>query len=137
MARLQRIRKLNDAKSEVIADNILKQDPDGFEPTEDVSKKIVIAKEMPKYRKVIFINGRDPGVALHFHHSSKTHPLKHYTLFHGVEHELPEEVIEKLEECAENQYAYRKDSQGLPECYVSGKKYIFQFRTPQSQRRAA
>lgn len=131
MARIQRLRRLNDAKSEVIAENVLKQNPEGHASTEDVKiEQVVIAKKMPEYRRIIFINGRDPGYPLDFHYSSSTHPLKKYTLFHGFEHELPIEIIEHLESCAECQYGYRKGVDGHPEMYVSGKKYLYQFRNP-------
>lgn len=126
MARIQRIRRLNDAKSEVIAANVLKQNPEDY--AEAAAPQVVVMNHIPEYRKVIFLNGRDPGVALHFHYASKTHPLKNYTLYHGFEHELPVEVIEHLESCAENQYAYRKTAQGEIEQFVNSKKYIFTFR---------
>jgi hypothetical protein len=114
--------KLNQASPEVIAENFLKEDaiPD--------APKIVIAKGMPEIRRIEFLNGRDPGQALHFHYHSKTHPLHHYTLYHGQHYDLPVEVIEHLESCAETIYAYKKGLSGHPEMYVSGKKYIFQCR---------
>jgi hypothetical protein len=122
--------RLNDAKSEVIEENILKENPEGFEPTDSKDpEQIVIAKGIPEYRKVIFINNRDPGYPLDFHYSSKTHPLKLYKLVHGQEYELPVEIIEHLEGCREPQYAYRKNLAGFQEHYVSGYKYIFQCRT--------
>ena len=131
MARIQRMRKLNDAKSEVIAENILKQNPEGFESTDDnIHAQVVVTNHVPEYRRVVFINRRDPGYPLDFHYASKTHPLKIYKLLHGIEYNLPVEVIEHLEGCAENQYAYRKGLDGHPEMYVSGRKYIFQLRNP-------
>ena len=129
MARPRRMQKLNNAKSEVIAENVLQENPEGLPPIDYSStSKVVIAKHVPVYKKGVFLNGRDPGVALHFHYSSKTHPLKHYTLFHGMEHSLPQEIIDWLESCAECNYAYRKGEGGLPEQYVVSKNYIFQFR---------
>lgn len=129
MARPRKMRRLNDAKSEVIAENVLQENPEGLPPIDySQGEKVVIAKQIPKYRKIVFLNGRDPGVALMFHYSSKTHPLKNYTLFHGYEHELPEEVIEHLEQCHEPQYAYRKGTNGHPEQYTESVKYIFQCR---------
>lgn len=113
---------LNNKSSEVIEDNILKENPEGL-PDES---GLVLSRHIPKMRKIQFINGRDPGYPLEFHYHSKTHPLKHYQLFHGFNHELPEEVIEHLENCAENQYAYRKTPQGHPEMYVKSQKYLFQ-----------
>ena len=126
MARVQRVRRLNDAKSEVIAANILKQNPDGFE--EAHAPQVVVMNHIPEYKRMVFLNGRDPGVALHFHYSSATHPLKHYTLYHGYEHELPVEVIDHLESCAENHYGYRKNVHGDIEQFVDSRKYIFSFR---------
>ena len=113
---------LNDKPSEVIEENILKENPDGLPDASGV----VLSTHIPKMRKIEFVNGRDPGYPLEFHYHSKTHPLKHYQLFHGFKHELPEEVIEHLENCSENQYAYRKNAQGHPEQYVKGKKYLYQ-----------
>lgn len=118
--------KLNDLKSEVIEENILKENPEGF-PFED---KIVITHHIPEMRRIVFINGRDPGQELMFHYASKTHPLKHYTLFHGKEYDLPVEVIEHLENCAEKVYGYQPGPSGHPEMYVKSLKYIFSCKTP-------
>jgi hypothetical protein len=47
MARPRKMQRLNDAKSEVIADNMLKQNPQGLPNTEDLSiEKVVIAKHI-------------------------------------------------------------------------------------------
>jgi hypothetical protein len=113
--------KLNNSKSEVIEENILKENPEGLP-----NSSVVVAKHIPTLRKIVFLNGRDPGCALQFHYSTKTHPLHQYTLYHGYEHELPEEVIEHLEGCAERIYGYRKNPEGHPEPYVKSLKYIFQ-----------
>lgn len=121
-------KKLNNSSGKEITEAFLKQDAEGIKPTEVAENEIVIAKHIPEMRKVVFLNGRDPGVALLFHYASGTHPLKHYTLYHGFEHELPVEVIDHLESCAEPQYAYRKNPEGHMEQYVVGYKYIFQFR---------
>lgn len=129
--RPKKIQKLNDSKSEVISENILKQNPEGFESTYNfINERIVIAKHIPEYRKVIFVNGRDPGYPLDFHYSSKTHPLKIYKLLHGQEYDLPVEIVEHLENCREPQYAYRKGADGHPQMYTISWKYIFQCRTP-------
>lgn len=129
MARPQRMRRLNDAKSEVIAENVLKQNPDGLPSTDDmVSEPVVVAKQIPEYRKVQFLNGRDPGYPLDFHYASSTHPLKIYKLIHGHEYNLPVEIIDHLESCNEPQYGYRKGADGHPEMYVVSRKYIFQLR---------
>jgi hypothetical protein len=131
MARTPKVNALNEAKSEVIAENILQENPVGLPPVDHESlEKVVVATETPKYRKVVFINGRDPGYPLDFHYSSKTHPLKIYKLLHGHEYDLPEEVIEHLESCNEPVYAYRKGEDGHPQMYVESRKYIFQCRTP-------
>lgn len=131
MARTQRMRRLNDAKSEVIAENILKQDPEGLQKTEDVQlDQVVITKQIPEYRTVVFLNGRDPGYPLDFHYASATHPLKLYKLLHGHEYKLPVEIIEHLESCNEPQYAYRRGLDGHPEMYIVSRKYIFQLRNP-------
>ena len=131
MARTQRMRRLNDAKSEVIAENILKQDPEGLQKTEDVQlDQVVITKHIPEYRTVVFLNGRDPGYPLDFHYASATHPLKLYKLLHGHEYKLPVEIIEHLESCNEPQYAYRRGLDGHPEMYIVSRKYIFQLRNP-------
>lgn len=115
------LKKLNDASVKVVEENILKENPDGFPNT-----AVVIAKEIPEMKRIMFLNNRDPGVALQFHYSSKTHPLHQYTLYHGFEHDLPQEVIDHLESCAERQYGYRKNPEGHPEHYVKSLKYIFQ-----------
>lgn len=121
--------KFKDASSEVIAENVLQENPEGLPPVDhNIVEKIVVMKHVPKYKIATFLNGRDPGVALHFHYSSKTHPLKHYTLYHGMEHKLPAEVIDWLESCNEPQYAYAPGQSGHPESFIASRKYIFQFR---------
>lgn len=116
---------LNDRKSEVIEANVLQENPEGL-PDES---GIVLSRFIPKMKKIQFLNGRDPGEALFFHYHSKTHPLKHYTLYHGQEHDLPEEIIAHLENCAEAQYGYRQGRDGHPEMYTKSHKYIFQCKT--------
>jgi len=124
--------KLNDQSKEVIEKNFLQECPD-TQP----ENLVVIAKEIPKYEKIVFVNNRDPGCALYFHYSSATHPLKHYTLMHGLEYELPVEVIQHLEgqkpndlySCHSRIYGTRKNYEGLPENYVSGYKPYFQCRS--------
>lgn len=129
MARPQRMQRLNDAKSEVIAENVFKENPDGLEKSDDIlSEKVAVYNTIPNFRKIIFLNGRDPGYPLDFHYSSATHPLKIYKLLHGKEYELPEEIISHLEQCAEPQYAKRIGVHGYEETFVVSKKYIFQCR---------
>jgi len=121
-------KKLNEASSQVIEQNMLKETPDKELGIPDESG-IVIAvatSEIPKMKRIMFLNGRDPGYPLDFHYHSKTHPLKLYTLLHGKEYELPEEIIDHLELCAELQYAYRSGDDGKPEMYVKGRKYLYQ-----------
>jgi len=124
--------KLNDMDKETIAKNFLQEDSTDIPET-----KVVIAKEVPKYERVVFINNRDPGCILYFHYASKAHPLKHYTLMHGMEYDLPVEVIKHLEgqndmdpySCHSRIYSERKNYEGNPETYVSGYKPYFQCRS--------
>lgn len=122
--------KLNAASSEVIEKNVLQENPEGL-PKIDPSygESIVIAPVVPEMRRITFVNGRDPGQELMFHYHSKTHPLKHYTLFHGKEYDLPVEVIDHLENCAEKVYGYRPGQSGHPEMYTKSLKYIFSCKT--------
>jgi hypothetical protein len=125
--------RINDMPKEVIEKNFLSQESDEI-PT-DV--KVVVAKEIPAYERVLFQNNRDPGCTLYFHYCSKTHPLKHYTLAHGLEYDLPVEVIKHLEgqnksdpySCHSRIYSERKNYEGMPENYVSGYKPYFQLRS--------
>lgn len=121
--------QLNEAKSEVIEKSFLEENPEGL-PDEN---QIVIAKEIPKYIRKVFINGRDPGTALQFHYATGTHPLKTYTLLDGFEYELPQEVVDHLESCREPIYAYRKGQDGHPESFIQSYKYIFSFRNKQAR----
>ncbi len=122
--------RLNDMDKETIERNFLAEAPDCIAP----EGKIVVAKEVPKYERIIFQNNRDPGTALYFHYSSATHPLKHYTLMHGLEYELPVEIIKHLEgqndiyTCHSRIYGQRKNYEGLPENYVASYKPYFQCR---------
>ncbi len=119
--------KLNSKPAEYIEQNVFMESPEGLPPCPTVpeEKEIVIAKYIPEMKRIQFINGRDPGQELMFHYHSKTHPLKHYTLYHGKEYELPVEIIEHLETCAERQYGYRQGPNGHPEMYIKALKYIF------------
>ncbi len=127
---MARPRKLNDQRVQVVHEEVLKENPDGFSDELADPNPVVIAKHIPEYRRVQFLNGRDPGVALQFHYSSGTHPLKQYTLYHGYEHDLPVEVITHLESCNEPQYGYRKNERDEVESFIKSRKFIFQFRTP-------
>jgi hypothetical protein len=119
--------KLNNKPAEYIEQNILEENPEGLPPCATVPEigEVIVAKNIPEMRKVQFINSRDPGYPLEFHYHSSTHPLKHYTLYHGKEYDLSVEVIEHLENCAERQYGYRQGPNGHPEMYVKGFKYNF------------
>jgi len=133
MPRGKPLRRLNDQPSEVIEKNFLQEQQD-FIPTE---QKVVVANEVPKYERIVFVNNRDPGCALYFHYATKTHPIKHYTLMHGLEYNLPVEVIKHLEgqnqsdpySCHSRIYSERKNYEGMPETYVSGYKPYFQCRS--------
>lgn len=120
-------KNLNDKPKEYIEENILKEDPEGLPSCEKVSssEKIVIASHVPEMRHIMFVNQRDPGYPLEFHYHSATHPLKHYTLYHGKEYDLSVEIVEHLENCAERQYGYRQGPNGHPEMYVKGLRYTF------------
>ena len=126
---MARPKNLGEHSSEVVERNFLEENPEI--PTQE---KIVVAQEVPKYKKVRFMNNRDPGVTLHFHYHSATHPLKHYDLVHGIEYDLPDEICRHLEgenkhdpyACHQRLYSQRKNLEGLPECYVSGYKPYFQ-----------
>lgn len=117
--------QLNDKASAVIEDNILLENPEGLPDQAGLVK----CTSIPEMRKVQFVNGRDPGYPLDFHYHSKTHPLKQYTLHHGFDYDLPEEIIDHLENCCERQYGYRKSREGHPEMYVKGLKYLFQCKS--------
>jgi len=130
MARPKAQSKFKGASEEVIERNFLEETPEGFSAPK-APEGIVIAKHIPEMRKVQFLNGRDPGQELMFHYHSKTHPLKHYTLFHGQEYDLPVEVIEHLENnCTEKVYGYRQGRSGHPEMYVKSLKYLYSCKTP-------
>lgn len=123
-------KNLSGKSSEYVKENFLQQNPEDLAPC-----NLVVGNTMPEPSKMvrfIFHNQRDPGVALHFHYHSKNHPLKHYTLFHGLEHELPQEIVDHLESVGEPQYGERKTADGHPEPYVKGHKYIFRCQTRKS-----
>ena len=124
---MSKAKNLNDKSSEYIEKNILSDSPEGLAPCATVPEDgaIVAAKYIPEMKKIQFINNRDPGQELMFHYHTKTHPLKHYTLYHGKEYDLPVEIIDHLENCAERQYGYRQGPNGHPEMFVKGLKYIF------------
>lgn len=126
------VKKLNEQNSEAIEKNFLSEDCAGL-PNQTVH----VYKEIPKMVKGVFINNRDPGVALMFHYKSKTHPLHHYTLYHGVKTELPEEIVFHLEgmndydpySCHRRLYGRKmNEDAGTSETYVNGYSSNFQFK---------
>jgi hypothetical protein len=116
--------KINEAKSEVIESEILKENPDGLPETVELPK-VDIVKVLPKMETVIFRNDRDPGQVLEFHYHTKTHRLHHYKLYHGKQYTLPTEVVEHLEERCVPMYGYRRGPEGSPEMYITGYKHQF------------
>lgn len=121
-------KKLNDAKSAVIEENILKENPEGLSETKDLDP-VAVVKHMPKMETIVFRNDRDPGMPLEFHYHSPTHRLHHYKLFHGKEYTLPVEIIEHLENRAVPIYGYRRGPDGCPEMFVNGYKHQFSCKT--------
>lgn len=124
--------KLKNASSEVIQENFLQDNEEML-----TDHKVVIAREIPKMENIVFMNNRDPGVTLHFHYASKTHPLKHYDLIHGQTYNLPVEVIRHLEgsnehdpyACHKRLYGRRMRADGLSETYVNAFTSYFQCKT--------
>lgn len=95
-----------------------------------INQTITRNRHKPNMRRVVFSNMRDPGQPLDFHYSSGTHPLKMYTLYHDKPVELPEEVIEHLENCGQLLYKWGFDpSKERHDSCVSGKIPYFHFKT--------
>lgn len=124
--------RMNDQKKEVIEENFLNEEQAVLPNT-----TIQVHKEIPKMVKGIFFNHRDPGIALTFHYKSKTHPLHHYTLYHGVKTELPEEVINHLEgmnefdpySCHKRIYGRKMNQDsGVSETYVTNYSSLYQYK---------
>ena len=126
---------LGDAKAAVIQEEILKENPEGVDNT----PKVVKMRHMPEYKTMIFQNRRDPGQPLYFHYASATHPRHQYTLYDGHPAELPIEVIEHLESCADNVYDYGFNPlQERSESYVKARNHHFSFRSvPKGFQKAA
>ncbi len=61
------------------------------------NSEVVVTNYMPRMLRIRFFNLRDPGKELRFFLDTKTHPLRHYTLFHDHEYDLPEEVVHHVE----------------------------------------
>ena len=91
---------------------------------------------IPKMITGIFMNNRDPGVTLHFHYKSKTHPLRLYDLIHGEKYTLPVEVVQHLEgsnpndpwACHSRLYGSQRLADGTTKPFVNGYKSYFQFK---------
>ena len=120
---------LKDYSKEVQHENFLEETPNI-----PLEQKVVVSAEVPKYEKIIFQNNRDPGVAVEFHYSSKTHPTKQYTLLHGHEYTLPVEIINHLEgrnpwdnyACHERIYGRRMNAEtGRPDVVVNSYRPCF------------
>lgn len=119
--------KLNESKSAVIEENILKDNPEGYEEID--YSPIEVAPVLPKMERIVFRNDRDPGMPLEFHYHSKTHRIHGYKLFHGKEYTLPVEVIEHLENRCVPIYGYRRGPDGHPEMYIQSYKHQFSCKT--------
>lgn len=118
---------LGDSSSKVVEKNFLEEVPEDT----DASIKVVKMTHIPEYKKMVFHNARDPGQPLYFHYASATHPLKLYTLYDGKTHNLPVEVIEHLESCAENKYKYGFNPESeRQESYITSRDHYFSFRQP-------
>lgn len=124
--------RLNDCSGETIEKNFLEEDMDI-----PVNERVVVhaaSQPIPQMEEIVFMNNRDPGVTLHFHYASKTHPLRLYDLIHGQRYTLPVEVINHLEgtnqrdpwSCHSRLYGQRKKADGTTETYVNGYKSYFQ-----------
>lgn len=70
---------------------------DGPQTEWEQNAQIVTTTEIPKMEKIRFFNLKDPGREHKFFYASKTHPLRHYTLLHDHEYDLPYEIIDHLE----------------------------------------
>lgn len=122
-------KNLGQSSKEVVEKNFLEENPDI--PLEE---KVVIAKEVPKMMDIIFVNYKDPGVALEFPYQSKTHPLKRYTLFHGQKYTLPEEIVNHLHgdieydlhSCHEPIHGIKKNLEGRNQSYIQDWKQLYQ-----------
>jgi hypothetical protein len=127
--------KINKAKSKIIEDNFLQQDPDGIAETKALPI-VAVVKEMPKMETIIFRNDRDPGMPLEFHYHTKTHRLHHYKLLHGKQYTLPLEVIEHLENRCIPIYGYRQGADDHPEMFIKSYKYQFTCKNVRDSRAA-
>ncbi len=123
--------KLNECSKETIETNFLSENPEI--PANEIVHPHAASQEIPKFVDIVFLNNRDPGITLHFHYASKTHPLRHYDLIHGQSYKLPLEVVQHLEgsgndpwSCHKRLYGRRMKADGCTETYVSGYTPYFQ-----------
>lgn len=131
----QKKQTLGDQSAKKVTEEFLKENPEGL--PDELPEKIVIAKEVPVYRKVVFVNQRDPGVMLEFHYRTKSHALQHFKLMDGETYELPEEIIAHLESCSIPIYGKEIEEKGVFKRPVIGHRYMFSLRNPQSFRKSA
>lgn len=126
-------KKLGESSSKEIQENILLENPEGFQANE----KVHVFKEVPPMENIVFSNYRDPGVILSFHYASATHPLKHYDLIPGKQYNLPVEVIRHLEgdnksdpySCHRREYGQRMGPDGRTETFIKNYVPYFQCKT--------
>ena len=124
--------KLNECSKETIEQNFLEEEPEI--PANEKVHVHPASQPIPRMETIVFMNNRDPGVTLHFHYASATHPLRHYDLIHGQQYTLPVEVINHLEgqnpwdqwSCHSRLYGKRQKADGTTEHYVNGYKSYFQ-----------
>lgn len=125
-------RNLGELDKETVDRNFLSEQPDI-----DVNKVVhphSASMPVPTFSEIVFMNNRDPGITLHFHYASKTHPLRHYDLVHGQTYRLQDEVIRHLEgtneqdmwSCHKRLYGRRMKSDGVTETFVNGYTPYFQ-----------
>lgn len=131
-------KRLNDVAPQVLEKNLFKELPDYDAcPEAYAEEKVIITNHIPEYRKVVFVNQKDPGCEVTFHHKTKTHPMKQYTLFHGKEYDLPVEIIESLEKCGIPLYGKEIMTDKGFERPIIGYSYHYSFRSPSSSQRVA
>lgn len=127
--------KKKELSSEEIKKQLFKEHEDAQDyipPTEEI---IHVFKGIPKYREVVFTNGRDPGCPLEFFVHTATHPYKKYSLLHGYVYNLPEEIIEHVESLAIPIYGKVEVDGIMRSDQVTGHKFLYSFRTPSTPAR--
>lgn len=127
-----RRRQKKELSKEEIEERLLKKNQHDSEISRMLDETVVhVFKEVPKYRKVVFVNQRDPGVTLDFHYQSHSHPIKDYHLTPGIPIDLPEEIISHIENLCIPQYGTEVFDENLGRFVrpVKGYKYHFSFRS--------